>query len=198
MLQGMATGRQHFFLPNSGYLGNQSLRASPVPGVLIRMETPKACVSFSLPLIPRHTPVPATPLCRGSCPQAGTLREEAEPHPQDTRSPRDFAKRLQPRDRTALWGRWACLCGGRDPWVWRRWAQAAGNRKARSGGVGGGCSLQAQPARRPQPRPAWGPEPAQAPGLRHQPGSPRPEGTGSAALLSFSLPPSMFIFSCSI
>ncbi|DAA19280.1 TPA: NLR family, pyrin domain containing 2-like [Bos taurus] len=29
---GMATRRQHFFLPNSGYLGNQSLRASPVPG----------------------------------------------------------------------------------------------------------------------------------------------------------------------
>ena len=55
LLQGMATGRQHFFLPNSGYLGNQSLRASPVPGVLIRMETPKACVSFSLPVIPRHT-----------------------------------------------------------------------------------------------------------------------------------------------
>ena len=44
----MATRRQHFFLPNSGYLGNQSLRASPVPGVLIRMETPKACVSFFL------------------------------------------------------------------------------------------------------------------------------------------------------
>ena len=149
----MATGRQHFFLPNSGYLGNQSLRASPVPGVLIRMETPKACVSFSLPLIPRHTPVPATPLCRGSCPQAGTLREEAEPHPQDTRSPRDFAKRLQPRDRTALWGRWACLCGGRDPWVWRGWAQAAGNRKARSGegGVvltaGTACPAPSAPSR---------------------------------------------------
>ena len=176
----MATGRQHFFLPNSGYLGNQSLRASPVPGVLIRMETPKACVSFSLPLIPRHTPVPATPLCRGSCPQAGTLREEAEPHPQDTRSPRDFAKRLQPRDRTALWGRWACLCGGRDPWVWRRWAQAAGNRKARSGGAHCGHSLPS--ALSPRTVPPGDPSLLRPQGRDASPGPPGPRGTASAAL----------------
>ena len=66
-------------------------------------------------------------------------------------------------------------------------------RREQEGQVQGG-SPRAQPAQSPQPRPAWGPEPAQAPGLRHQPGSPRPEGTGPAVLLSLSLPPSMFFF----
>ena len=128
MLPKAATGRQHFFPPNSGYPGNQSLRASPVPGMLIKVETPKACVSFFLlTLDPPTHPVPATQLCRGSCPQAGTLKEEAgggNPPP----------GRTEPRD--PGW-----LCCRRDAWVWRPWAQAEGNRKASSGGAHCGHSL---------------------------------------------------------
>ena len=136
MLPKAATGRQHFFPPNSGYPGNQSLRASPVPGMLIKVETPKACVSFFLlTLDPPTHPVPATQLCRGSCPQAGTLKEEAgggNPPP----------GRTEPRD--PGW-----LCCRRDAWVWRPWAQAEGNRKASSGGAHCGHSLPS--ALRPVP-----------------------------------------------
>lgn len=46
----MATGRQHFSPPNSGYLGNQSLRARPVLGrirwIHPGLESPSSPLAF--------------------------------------------------------------------------------------------------------------------------------------------------------
>ena len=65
----MATGRQHFFPPSSGYLGNQSLWAGPVLGC-IRWIHPGLCLLPSSPIafIPLDKSPIGTPLCSGSCP----------------------------------------------------------------------------------------------------------------------------------
>ena len=191
----MATGRQHFSPPNSGYLGNQSLRARPVLGCIRWIHPGLVSPSSPLSLYP---PGQAQRLAHRSAEGAVLLRWrgrrlEVGTHPQDTRSPRDFAKRLQPRDRTALWGRWACLCGGRDPWVWRGWAQAAGNRKARSGGVGGGAHCRHSLPGPLSPFPPGDPSLLRPQGCDTSPGPQGLRGQGQRLFCLFlSLPPCLF------
>lgn len=128
LLRRMATRRQHFLMPDSGYCGNKSLRESPAPGLSVAVEyarrsTQGLCLLTSAPLA--LTPPPdgsqvlqnlsaeGALVRRWGDPKEGGWRREAQ-H-QETRSPRGPSKLLQPRCSTILWvheawfpGRKAC------------------------------------------------------------------------------------------
>ena len=128
-------------MPNSSYLGNQSLGASPVPWLSTGMETPKACVTLLLPpSSPIHIPTIAQRLPHHSAEGAvllkwATLRKEAgDGNPTSRRhlAQRTLQSSSRPETPPSSGGTRLGFAAGGPPWVWRVWPPAEGNRKSRS------------------------------------------------------------------
>ena len=175
MLPKAATRWQHFFMPTRA-LGQILF------WVVNKNEYIQGCVSFLPSLwafIPRQISTIATLLCRRSCPLSGvTLRKEAGGGNPATRrhgAQSTLQSSSSPETPPSFGGARVGSAAGGSPDL-EIVGSCRGEQAVQVHGVGGCLPGKPSPAPSAQDSPAWGPKPAQTPGMWHQPRSPRPDG----------------------
>ena len=150
--------------------------------VVNKNEYIQGCVSFLPSLwafIPRQISTIATPLCRRSCPLSGvTLRKEAGGGNPATRrhgAQSTLQSSSSPETPPSFGGARVGSAAGGSPDL-EIVGSCRGEQAVQVHGVGDCLPGKPSPAPSAQDSPAWGPKPAQTPGMWHQPRSPRPDG----------------------
>ena len=147
------------------------------------MDTPKAVSpSFSLSLYPWTDLNDCHTTLQRSCPLSGvTLRKEAgggNPATSRHGAQSILPSSSSPETPPSFGGTRVGSAAGGSPGSGDCGLMQRGIGCPSPWGGGWGAVCLANPPQRPQPQdsPAWGPKPAQTPGMWHQPMSPRPDG----------------------